>query len=136
MDENHPSREVILERLKKINAEKPIKPSTQGRSVRQDIKLLHIRDYLHKYTNKENPKNANDIIEYLESKNIKAERKTIYHDIKNLKEKLEEPIEYNRQKHGYYITETRFSGIELAMLIDCVRNASFVTKTDALRIAD
>ena len=50
----------------------------QGRSSEQGVKLLYIRDYLHKYTNKEHPKSAKDIIEYLASKGIKAERKTIY----------------------------------------------------------
>lgn len=134
MDENYPSRELILERLKKINAEKPIKPSTQGRSARQDIKLLYIRDYLHKYTNKENPKNANDIIEYLESKNIKAERKTIYNDIKKLKEELEEPIEYNKKKHGYYIAKPIFSLYELQILTDCVRASDFLSSEEVSSI--
>ena len=63
----------------------------QGRSSNQGVKLLYIRDYLHKYTNKEHPKSAKDIIEYLASKGIKAERKTIYNDILRLQMDFQAP---------------------------------------------
>ena len=46
----------------------------QGRSSEQGVKLLYIRDYLHQYADKEHPKSANDIIQYLASKGIKASR--------------------------------------------------------------
>ena len=53
----------------------------QGRSSGQGVKLLYIRDYLYTYTDKEHPKNAKDIKEFLASKGIKASEKTIYNDI-------------------------------------------------------
>ena len=56
----------------------------QGRSSNQGVKLLYIRDYLRKYTDKEHPKSATDIKEFLASKGIKADRKTIYNDILRL----------------------------------------------------
>ena len=46
----------------------------QGRSSNQGVKLLYIRDYLRKYTDKEHPKSATDIKEFLVSKGIKAGR--------------------------------------------------------------
>lgn len=110
-------------------------PKGQGRSSEQGVKLLYIRDYLHKYTNKENPKNAKDISEYLASKGIKAERKTIYNDIFRLQVDFQEPIEYNPKKHGYYITELQFSIYDLQILMDCVRTASFLTSEDVTRIS-
>ena len=103
----------------------------QGRSSNQGVKLLYIRDYLHKYTNKEHPKSAKEISEYLASKGIKADRKTIYNDILRLQMDFQEPIEYNPKKWGYYITAPQFTGAELALLIDCVRYAPFMTKDDA-----
>ena len=103
----------------------------QGRSSNQGVKLLYIRDYLHKYTSKEHPKSAKEISEYLASKGIKADRKTIYNDILRLQMDFQEPIAYNPKKWGYYITEPRFTGAELALLIDCVRYAPFMTKDDA-----
>ena len=53
----------------------------KGRSSNQGVKLLYIRDYLRKYTNKEHPKNATEISDYLATKGIKADHKTIYNDM-------------------------------------------------------
>ena len=53
----------------------------QGRSSGQGVKLLYIRDYLHKHTNKEHPKNATEISDYLATKGIKADYKPIYNDM-------------------------------------------------------
>lgn len=106
----------------------------QGRSSEQGVKLLYIRDYLHKYTNKEHPKSAKDIIEYLASKGIKAERKTIYNDILRLQMDFQEPIEYNPKKWGYYITEPDFSLHELRTLIACAQSADFLTPLESKQI--
>ena len=53
----------------------------KGRSSNQGVKLLYIRDYLHKHTNKEHPASAKKISEHLASKGIKADHKTIYNDM-------------------------------------------------------
>lgn len=47
----------------------------------QGVKLLYIRDYLRENTNKNHPKNAIKISQYLAGQGIKADRKTIYNDI-------------------------------------------------------
>ena len=107
----------------------------KGRSSEQGVKLLYIRDYLHKYTNKEHPKSAKDIIEYLASKGIKAERKTIYNDILRLQIDFQEPIEYNPKKWGYYITEPDFSLHELRTMIACTQSADFLTPLEIKQIA-
>ena len=108
----------------------------QGRSSGQGVKLLYIRDYLHKHTNKEHPKSAKKISAYLATKGIKADRKTIYNDILRLQMDFQEPIEYNPKKWGYYISEPEFTGAELAMLIDCVRYSPFMTKADAFQLSN
>ena len=107
----------------------------QGRSSNQGVKLLYIRDYLHKYTNKEHPKSAKEISEYLASKGIKADRKTIYNDILRLQVDFQEPIEYNPKKWGYYITKPQFSLYELQILMDCVRSSNFLSSDDVLHIS-
>lgn len=107
----------------------------QGRSSEQGVKLLYIRDYLHKYTNKEHPKSAKDIIEYLASKGIKAERKTIYNDILRLQMDFQEPIEYNPKKWGYYITEPQFETHELRLLIDSLQANRYATKEEVQEIS-
>lgn len=106
----------------------------QGRSSNQGVKLLYIRDYLHKYTNKEHPKSAKEISAYLASKGIKADRKTIYNDILRLQTDFQEPIEYNAKKWGYYIAEPTFSLYELQLLMDSVRAAEFLSSDEVSSI--
>ena len=107
----------------------------QGRSSNQGVKLLYIRDYLRKYTDKEHPKSATDIKEFLASKGIKADRKTIYNDILRLQMDFQEPIDYNPQKWGYYITEPQFEPHELRLMVDCVQAATFITEKEAQDIS-
>ena len=102
----------------------------QGRSSGQGVKLLYIRDYLHKHTNKAHPKNAKEISAYLASKGIKADRKTIYNDILRLQVDFQEPIEYNPRKKGYYIAEPTFSLSELQALLDSVQSAEFLSASE------
>ena len=108
----------------------------QGRSSNQGVKLLYIRDYLRKYTDKEHPKSAADIKEFLASKGIKADRKTIYNDILRLQMDFQEPIEYNKQKWGYYITQPQFTAKELRMLVNCVQLSSLITKEESCDLVE
>lgn len=103
----------------------------QGRSSNQGVKLLYIRDYLRKYTDKEHPKSATDIKEFLASKGIKADRKTIYNDILRLQMDFQEPIDYNPQKWGYYITQPQFETKDLRMLIESVQLSPSITKEES-----
>lgn len=108
----------------------------QGRSSNQGVKLLYIRDYLRKYTDKEHPKSASKISEYLASKGIKADRKTIYNDILRLQMDFQEPIEYNRQKWGYYITQPQFETKDLRMMIDAVQLSHLITEEESHNLID
>ena len=108
----------------------------QGRSSGQGVKLLYIRDYLRKYTDEEHPQNAKAIKAYLASKGIKASEKTIYNDILRLQVDFDEPIAYNPKRWGYYITKPQFTAAELAVLIDCIRYAPYMTQEDAKCLTD
>ena len=66
----------------------------QGRSSRQELKLLYLRDYFYKYTNKDNPKRMKAILDYLEANGIPASRVTVYNDIEILRNALHSPIKY------------------------------------------
>ena len=134
MKEKRLSPEEKAAFVKKMNDGKKAKASTKGRSPNQGVKLLYIRDYLHKHTNKEHPKNANEISEYLASKGIRADRKTIYTDILRLQTELLEPIEYNPKKRGYYITEPDFLLHELRTIIACAQSADFLTPLEKKQI--
>ena len=107
----------------------------QGRSSGQGVKLLYIRDYLHKHTNKAHPKSAREISEYLATKGIKADRKTIYNDILRLQMDFQEPIAYNPMKWGYYISEPTFSLYELQVLLESVQAADFLSAKEVTTIS-
>lgn len=104
------------------------------RSPGQGLKLLLIRDYLYNEATKEHPKNSKAIIAYLAEHSIKASVTTIHTDIMRLREDLGIPIEYNRNKHGYYISERRFEIGELEVLIDCIRCSTIMTEKDSAQL--
>lgn len=126
------TEEEIKQRLRQQNQENSKRGFTRGgRSSGQGVKLLYIRDYLHKYADKEHPKNATEICEYLATKNIRADRKTIYNDILRLQTDCGEPIEYSSSGRGYYISKQEFESYELRLLLDSVRASSYATKEEA-----
>lgn len=104
------------------------------RSPGQGLKLLLIRDYLYNEATKEHPKNSKAIIAYLAEHSIKASVTTIHTDIMRLREDLGIPIEYNRNKHGYYISERKFEIGELEVLIDCIRCSTIMTEKDSAQL--
>ncbi len=129
------SREEINERVRKQNAKKDAKGATRGgRSSGQGVKLLYIRDYLYAHATKEHPQNANRIQEFLASKGIEASVKTIYNDILRLQEDFDVPIEYNKSKWGYYITEPEFEPYELRLMVDSIQSSKFITQAEAAKI--
>jgi len=129
------SREEINERIQKLNQEKKAKgPTRGGRSSGQGVKLLYIRDFLYAHATKEHPQNANRIQEFLASKGIEASVKTIYNDILRLQEDFDVPIEYNKSKWGYFITEPEFKPYELRLMVDSIQSSKFITQTEARTI--
>ena len=108
----------------------------QGRSSGQGVKLLYIRDYLYTYTNRDNPKNAKHIVEYLASKGIEASPKTIYNDILRLLIDFGVPVEYNPSKWGYYITQPEFEPYELRLMVDSIQSSKFITQEKAREITN
>lgn len=133
------SREEIEERLRKLNQEQKEKdkagPTRGGRSSKQGVKLLYIRDYLYAEATKEHPKNAKHIQKFLATKNIPADEKTIYNDIKRLEVDFHVPIVYDPKKWGYYITTPIFEPYELRLMVDSIQSSKFITQKEAQTIS-
>lgn len=101
----------------------------------QKLKLLYIRDYLLNNTNENHAVTVKDIIAYLDSCGISAERKSIYDDIELLKlygldicsEKRERTVWYN-------VVSRNFEIYELKLLASAVQCSKFITekKSDEL----
>ena len=126
--EEQPSEEP-----EEAEADRENKPKSRRgrRSKRQGLKLLLIREYIYNEASKEHPKNATHIRKFLrENYDIEATDRTIRTDIKRLRKDVGVPILFNPHTNGYYIEQRQFSIAELRLLVDCIRNADFITKDD------
>ena len=98
-----------------------------AKSQGQKCKLLYLQDYLVNNTQKERPASVADLIDFLASKGIQAERKSIYADIRTLQDYGLE-IGYRRGKPGgYYVNQRSFDLSELKLLTDAALSCRFLT---------
>lgn len=94
---------------------------------KQKLKLLMLMKILSEETDDDHPLTANQICQALNNKNIKAERKSIYNDIKAL---ITYGIDINRSykpNQGFYIASRIFELPEVRLLTDAVLAAQFIT---------
>ena len=105
----------------------------KGRSDKQGVKIIIIRDYLLSNTNEDHYVNAIDIIKHLESKGIKADRKTIFSDISRLEADYDMEIEHAGKK-GYRVIKHTFEPRELRLMIDSIQSARFISENEATKL--
>ena len=103
-------------------------------------KLLYILQYLLENTDDEHYANVTDIIEHLAVEyDIHVDRKTIYADIKLLREYGEQfdiEIDDRKSTKGYRIMSREFELDELQLLIDSVQSSKFITDRKAKVLTD
>ncbi len=100
-----------------------------AKSANQKLKLLYLVKLFYEKTDEEHFVTMNDIIEYLESKDINAERKSLYSDIEALKlfgydikgEKM-------GRNYMYHLVSRELEATELKMLIDVVQSSRSITE--------
>lgn len=90
-------------------------------------KLLYIKDYLEKYSDEENPVTVDELMQMLEAKGIDCERKSVYSDVKTLKEYGVDVVSVRNPYPGYCILSREFEVPEVRLLIDAVQAADFIT---------
>lgn len=99
------------------------------------LKTLLIFKYLDEFSDEAHPLSTSQLIEMLANEGIKCERKSIYADVKTLKEigydivSIKSPI-----NGGFFMASRKFEVPEVRLLIDAVTSAGFITpkKTQAL----
>lgn len=91
----------------------------------QKMKAVYIMDYLLRNTDEEHHASAKDIIAYLKSCGITAERKSVYSDIEGLQLF---GVDILSGPKGYYVVSRDFELPELKMLVDCVSASKFITE--------
>ncbi len=98
-----------------------------AKNPKQKQKLLYILRYLYNKTDENHGVTVNDIIEYLDSFDIKAERKSIYDDLKTLQDFGIDICSAKSKSVEYYIASREFELYELKMLVDAVQSSKFIT---------
>lgn len=96
---------------------------------RQKQKLLTMKRIFETKTDEDHPITGAKLIELLKYEGIKAERKTIYDDIKTLCDSGMD-IETTKDGHSnaYYLADRTFQDEELFILADAVASCRFLTK--------
>lgn len=98
------------------------------RSYDQKLKILYILDYLQKYSHEDHPVRATELIQMLNEKEIKCDRKTIYSDIATLQQFGIDILSLPGKTGGYYIVSRDFELSELKLLIDAVQSSRYLTE--------
>lgn len=98
-----------------------------AKNPKQKLKLLYILKYLTEMTDENNGVTMSEIIDYLDSFDIKAERKSIYDDLKTLQDFGVDICSTKSKTVEYYIASRDFELSELKLLVDAVQSAKFIT---------
>ncbi len=99
------------------------------RNSRQKLKLLYLKDYLLKNTDETHAVTVKNMIEYLESCGVAAERKSVYDDLETLAESGMDILSEKRDRNTwYYVASRDFEISELKLLVDAVLGSRFITE--------
>ena len=97
--------------------------------ARQKLKLLTMKKFFETETDERHTITGAKLIEVLASKGIKAERKTIYDDIRTLCESGMDIVTVkDGHSNAYYLGERTFQQEELLVLANIVASSRFLTK--------
>ncbi|WP_294490708.1 YafY family protein [uncultured Ruminococcus sp.] len=97
--------------------------------ARQKLKLLTMKKFFETETDEKHTITGAKLIEWLGSRGIKAERKTIYDDIRTLCESGMDIVTVkDGHSNAYYLGERTFQQEELLVLANIVASSRFLTK--------
>lgn len=106
------------------------------KSEKQKQKLLYIAKYLMEQTDEGHAVSTPQLIQYLNSQGIKAERKSIYNDIDTLNEFGMDIIRSDEHRGGYMLASRQFELAEVKLLIDLVQSSKFITEKKSRELID
>ena len=97
------------------------------RVFNQKIKILYLMRIFLEQTDEEHPMSVKELIAYLNSLGISAERKTIYDDIETLRNFGMDILNRREKPAGFYLASREFELPELKLLVDAVQSSRFIT---------
>lgn len=104
------------------------------KSPNQKLKLLYIMRLLLEQSDENHPVSISEIIKYLNSFDIAAERKSIYADIESLRLFGMDILQQRGPGGGYYVVGRYFELPELKLLVDSVQSSKFITYSKTLSL--
>lgn len=101
-----------------------------AKSSNQKLKLIYLMRYLLDYTDENHGVTVKEIIAYLSSKEIGAERKSVYDDIETLRDfGIDiDGVKENGNVISYRVVSRDFELAELKLLVDSVQASKFITR--------
>ena len=102
------------------------------RVFNQKIKILYLMRVFLERTDEEHPMSVKELIIYLNSLGISAERKTVYDDIETLRNFGMDILNRREQPAGFYVASRKFELPELKLLVDAVQSSRFITSGSRL----
>lgn len=93
----------------------------------QKAKILYLLHLLETRTDEHHRVSMEDILDYLASNGVQAERKSIYDDIETLKTFGYDIVYHKGKKGGYFLASRQFELPELKLLADAVQASRFIT---------
>ena len=95
----------------------------------QKLKPLYIRDYLLRYSDEAHPVTLREILDWLRSQGVNAERKSVYDDLEALRLYGVDVVRTQAGRYAaYFIGERTFQLPELKLLADSVQSSRFITR--------
>ena len=91
-------------------------------------RILYLLQYLYDSSDELNPVSSAQIMDYLESKDIKIHRTTINADIELMRDSGIDVITIKSSPNKYYIGQRTFELQELKLLVDAVASSKFITE--------
>ena len=102
-----------------------------AKSEKQKLKLLYIKEFLEKRTDDEHGVTVQDIIAHLATRDIQAERKSIYNDLSLLQDEMDLVKQKEGAETKYRVASRDFDLIELKILADSVKASKYLTEKKA-----
>lgn len=105
-----------------------------AKSENQKLKLLYIKSILEEQTDETHPITTAQLVELLEKKGIRAERKSIYDDIQCLQQFGLDICACRGRGGGFFLASRPFELPELKLLVDAVQASRFLTKRKSVEL--
>ena len=102
-----------------------------AKSEKQKLKLLYIKEFLEKRTDDEHGVTVQDIIAHLATRDIQAERKSIYNDLSLLQDEMDLVKQKEGAETKYRVASRNFDLVELQILADSVKASKYLTEKKA-----